>query len=94
MAQLGKTPGAKFRDIAEQRLIDIIVESNGLSAQEMWDRLHEGCVENARKLLGVSKNRHHIRKETWWWTTEAKEAIKAKKLALQAWTKCRRDNID
>ncbi len=79
---------------SQERLQDIINASEELSAQEMWDNLHEVCVESAKRMLGVTGGHHHVDKETWWWSAEAKEAALLKKIAFQVWAKCDRSRID
>jgi exonuclease III len=91
---LCKPRGEVFVSESQEWLKDIINASDELSSQEMWDNLHEGCVERAKRLLGVSGGQHHVHKETWWWSAGAKEATSLKRLAFQAWTKCDRSNID
>ncbi len=85
--------GAEFVETMQEYLSDILnldedPDLGNLSAQEMWNNLQEPCLERAKALLGTSTNRNHIRKETWWWSKEAKAVLKAKKEAFQAWAKC------
>lgn len=96
---LDKDSGDLFSVTMKEYLRDIIVldedqEEGALSAQDMWNLFHEPCLERARTLLGVSKGRHHIKKETWWWNRETKEAVSAKTKAFQAYSVCSAEDED
>ena len=90
---LNKEGGEKFVGVMQEYLLDILAldedhDDGNLSVQEMWNYLQDPCLERAKTLLGASRNRNHIIKETWWWSKEAKEVVRAKKDAFQAWSKC------
>jgi len=90
---LGKEEGEAYVSMMQEYLLDILnlVEDpneGDFSAQDMWNFLQEPCLEEAKKLLGVSKGHRHMHKETWWWRKEAKEVVKDKEKAYKAWSKC------
>lgn len=96
---LRKEKGKEFIAIMQEYVkdvLDFVNDSNegDCDAQQMWNLVQEPCVERASTLLGVTKGRHHIRKETWWWRDEAKDSVKEKKQAFQAWSKCPWSNKD
>jgi hypothetical protein len=57
-------------------------------ANRLWLAFKEVCILKAQEHLGVSKGPLKIKKETWWWTEETREAITAKKQAFKEWTLC------
>lgn len=48
-----------------------------------------GCIRRILQVLGESKGRCPISKETWWWTTEVQSVVKAKKEGFKKWQKDR-----
>ncbi|XP_063619684.1 uncharacterized protein LOC134792344 [Cydia splendana] len=52
-------------------------------AHEKWTDFETYCQENARKILGVSKGRLAMAKDTTWWNSNIKELINAKRDAFK-----------
>ncbi|XP_008485756.1 uncharacterized protein LOC103522431, partial [Diaphorina citri] len=53
----------------------------------MWKEFERTCTTEARSHLGTSKGKLKTEKETWWWNSDVKEAIKKKKEAYKKWAK-------
>lgn len=91
--------GQQFVNVMRGYIEDIIVleEDEPQSLQELWNYLHEPCIERAENLLGVNRGLPSKKgRETWWWNGETKEAVERKaqadkKLALRReYDKCNR----
>ena len=51
----------------------------------MWNNVIN-CIKNvAKQLLGESKGKRNVERETWWWSEEIQNTIRAKRDCFKAW---------
>ena len=53
---------------------------------EIWNTTKNGILKAAKKVCGKTRKRQW-RKESWWWTDHASQAVEAKRRAYRAWKK-------
>ncbi|XP_061706831.1 craniofacial development protein 2-like [Cydia pomonella] len=74
----------------KERVIDKMIEMKdmeGLNANECWKEMANCIRRVAKDVLGESKGKGIIDKETWWWNEEVQEILKQKKQAFREWQK-------
>ncbi|XP_063545791.1 uncharacterized protein LOC134753781 [Cydia strobilella] len=72
----------------KERVIDKMIEMNGmegLNANECWNEMANYIRRVAKDVLGESKGKGVIDKETWWWNEEVQGVLKKKKQAFKEW---------
>ena len=86
-----------FSLMLREYIKDILVleEDEHHDPQQLWNVLHEPCIERAESLLGVNRG-YPLKKgrETWWWNNETKTAVEKKARAFKAWKKCSNNDVD
>ncbi|KAI8547554.1 hypothetical protein RHMOL_Rhmol07G0205200 [Rhododendron molle] len=55
----------------------------------MWNTIADGIRRISKEVLGESKGKGPISKETWWWNDEVQTMVKAKKECFKKWQKDR-----
>lgn len=60
------------------------VRGDDTTTEEIWANLKTGLLETTEKVCGLTRP-HRWRRETWWWTEQVEQTIKAKRLAFKAW---------
>ena len=55
----------------------------------LWNTMANCMRKVARKVLGVSKGKGPISKDTWWWGEEVQAVVKTKKELFKKWQKDR-----
>lgn len=92
---IGSPMGIKLVEQMQILIQNILTAEDEMNADEVWQVFQDDCIEKAKHLLGVSKGRLNIKKESWFWKSEeVKEAVKNKKKAFQAWSKCTSNNTE
>ncbi|XP_063620491.1 uncharacterized protein LOC134792945 isoform X2 [Cydia splendana] len=74
----------------KERVIDKMIEMKdmeGLNGNECWKEMANCIRRVAKDVLGESKGKGIIDKETWWWNEEVQEILKQKKQAFREWQK-------
>ena len=55
----------------------------------IWDKVTK-CIKNvAKEVLGESKEKEPLEKETWWWNEKVQAAIKLKRTNYKIWQETR-----
>ena len=89
--------GQHFVNVMREYIQDILVleEDEPHDPLQLWNLLHEPCIERAESLLGVNRG-YPLKKgrETWWWRSETKVAVGKKTRAFKAWKKCSNNDVD
>ena len=71
-----------------ERVVDKMIEMgdmNGQSINECWDEMAE-CIRSAAKgILGETKGRGTIDRDTWWWSKDIQDVLKEKKKKFKEW---------
>ena len=87
--------GERYLMEMEELMQDVINRGDTLDADGMWQLFQGGSTGRARALLGVSKGKLNIGKESWFWKGEAiKKAVAEKKAAFRQWSKCSSSLVD
>lgn len=93
--KLGELEGDQFLLEMQECMQDIVNRKDDLDANEMWQVFQDCCTTRAKEILGVSKGKLNIGKESWFWKGEAiKEAVAAKKAAFKLWSECDSSLVD
>ncbi|KAI5738368.1 hypothetical protein M8J77_006061 [Diaphorina citri] len=79
--------GQQFLEKMKKWFEEHLREMENNNADEMWKEFERTCTTEARSHLGTSKGKLKTEKETWWWNSDVKEAIKKKKEAYKKWAK-------
>ncbi|PZC80720.1 hypothetical protein B5X24_HaOG214121 [Helicoverpa armigera] len=85
-------------DLAEEfrnAVVDKIIEMgdmNERSVNECWSEMAMTIRMTARRILGESKAKSVIEKETWWWSTEVQEVLREKKVKFKEWQRTHENN--
>ena len=87
--------GERFLLEMQECMQDIVNKKDELDANEMWQVFKDCCTARAKEILGISKGKLNIGKESWFWKGEAiKEAVAAKKAAFKSWSECDSTSVD
>lgn len=58
-------------------------------ANVMWEKVTNNDKQVAKNVLGESKEKVSMNKNSWWWNNKVQEKIKYKKLCYKNWFKCK-----
>ena len=61
------------------------------NSDSMWNTVADGIRRISKEVLGESKGKGPISKETWWWDDEVQTMVKAKKECFKKWQKDRNE---
>nr|XP_049695446.1 uncharacterized protein LOC126054299 [Helicoverpa armigera] len=67
-------------------------DMNERSVNECWSEMAMTIRMTARRILGESKGKGVIEKETWWWSTEVQEVLREKKVKFKEWQRTHENN--
>ncbi|KAJ8717472.1 hypothetical protein PYW08_005871 [Mythimna loreyi] len=74
----------KFRERVLEKMIEM-GDMNDRSINESWIEMAE-CIRNAAKdILGESRGKGTIDRDTWWWSIEIQNVLKEKKRKFKEW---------
>ncbi|KAJ8720409.1 hypothetical protein PYW07_012452 [Mythimna separata] len=67
-------------------------DMNDRSINESWNELAECIRHAAKEILGETRGKGTIDRDTWWWTTEIQNVLKEKKRKFKEWQRVDPDN--
>src|SRR5687768_6873454 len=74
---------------------DVVNKEDDLDENKMWQGFQDGSTARVKKILGVSKGKLNIGKESWFWKGETiKNAVAEKKAAFKLWSRCPSSLVD
>ncbi|KAJ8709706.1 hypothetical protein PYW08_009710 [Mythimna loreyi] len=82
----------KFRERVVDRMIEM-GDMNDRSINESWNAMAECIMQAARDILGETKGKGRIDRDTWWWSTEVQNVLKEKKKKFKEWQCVQTDNV-
>src|SRR5687768_18154847 len=86
--RLREPEGGQFVLEMQGYMQDVVNKEDDLYANKMWQAFQDGSTARAKKILGVSKGKLNIWKESWFWKGEAiKNAVAEKNEAFKLWSK-------
>src|SRR5687768_1639545 len=82
--RLREPEGGQFLLEMQGYMQDVVNKEDDLDTNKMWQAFQDGSTSRAKEILGVSKGKLNIGKESWFWKGEAiKNAV-----AFKLWSKC------
>ncbi|XP_028042510.1 craniofacial development protein 2-like, partial [Bombyx mandarina] len=74
----------RFREIMIENILEM-KDMKEKSANDCWDEMANSVRKTAKAVLGESKGKGIIDKDTWWWNENVQRELKEKKNAFKKW---------
>ena len=86
--KLKEPEGEQFLIEMQECIQDVVNKEDELDANEMWQVFQDGSTAKAKEILGVSKGKLNIGKESWFWKGESIKDAVAEKRSFQIVVPC------